>query len=249
MACTPRQPSHPVQETHGVPPPTIYTSRNFMNKQKQIHYLNTSTARVGGDGSPPLTAQEGVCCGRGGGDNHLQGRVRAQQPRRGRPQAPCPAAATSTGQQRRGDDGVNSGPGSLARNESPITRGVQAPLTVMKRTLSNPQASEGLEAGPSALLAQARTSLPPTPREASNGHARHFTDTTWFDFILVTPDPVGIPTPLTGEKSKSPRLRHVPRVPQQAVTEPHSNLDVCFQRPCPWMRPEAGDKGPFLQIP
>lgn len=116
-----------------------------------------------------------------------------------------------TGQQRHGDDGVNSGPGSLARNESPITRGVQAPLTVMKKTLSNPQASEGLEAEPSALLAQARTSLPPTPREASNGHARHFTDTTWFDFILVTPDPVGIPTPLTGEKSKSPRLRHLPQ--------------------------------------
>lgn len=68
-------------------------------------------------------------------------------------------------------------------------------------------------------------------------------------FILVTPDAVGIPTPLTGRKASLRDFVTCPRVPQQAVTEPHSNLDVCFQRPCPWMQPEARHKGPFLQIP
>lgn len=53
VASMPRQPNHPVHETHDVPRPTRHVSRNLMDKQKQRRYLNLSPA--GGEGTGPLS--------------------------------------------------------------------------------------------------------------------------------------------------------------------------------------------------
>lgn len=80
------------------------------------------------------------------------GTERAQQPRPGSPRSPLlhsclRAEATGTGRERVQGDQTPS-----ARNEPPIAGGVQAQLAGRKkeRSLSKPQASEGLGAGPSA---------------------------------------------------------------------------------------------------
>ena len=113
------------------------------------------------------------------------------------------------------------------RKELLITGSVQAQLQAQREVKRvQPQGSEGLGAGPPALLTKGRTSVPPIPRKASvvpwPANTTRDALRTQLDLILSSQHLTkeALLAPLTDEKNKAQRVCHLPKAPCQAVTEP-----------------------------